>query len=65
MAAMSATDDLRAAVERVLPGVRADLEALVRIASVSADPARADDVRRSAEATARLWRDAGFPDVRI
>jgi acetylornithine deacetylase/succinyl-diaminopimelate desuccinylase-like protein len=65
MAAMSATDDLRAAVERVLPGVRADLEALVRIASVSADPARADDVRRSADATARLWRDAGFPDVRI
>ena len=35
-----------------MPAVRADLEALVRIPSVSADPARADDVRRSAEATA-------------
>jgi acetylornithine deacetylase/succinyl-diaminopimelate desuccinylase-like protein len=59
------TEDLRAAVRAVMPSVRADLEALVRIPSVSADPARADDVRRSAEVTADLLRAEGFEDVRI
>jgi cysteinylglycine-S-conjugate dipeptidase len=54
------TDEVRAAVHLVLPSVRADLEALVRIPSVSADPARKDDVRRSAEATADLFRGEGF-----
>ena len=58
-------DAIRAAVTEVLPSVRADLEALVRIPSVSADPARADDVRRSAEATAELFRAEGFDDVQI
>ena len=57
--------DLRAAVSGVLPGVLADLESLVRIPSVSADPDRFPDVRRSAEATAELLRGAGMPDVRI
>ncbi|HSK56809.1 MAG TPA: dipeptidase [Jiangellales bacterium] len=57
--------DLRAAVDRVLPGVRRDLEALVRIPSVSADPARTDDVRASAEAVADLARDAGATDTRV
>ena len=59
------TEDLRAAVRDVLPSVRADLEALVRIPSVSADPSREGDVRRSAEATADLFRDEGFDDVQI
>ncbi len=54
------THDLRAALAQVLPGVRADLEDLVRVQSVSADPARAHEVRRSAEATAGLFRDAGL-----
>src|SRR6478752_2243579 len=58
-------DQIRAAVRDVMPSVRADLEALVRIPSVSADPARADDVRRSAEATAELFRAEGFDDVQI
>src|SRR3954462_11363377 len=58
-------DAIRAAVRDVMHSVRADLEALVRIPSVSADPARADDVRRSAEATAELFRAEGFDDVRI
>jgi acetylornithine deacetylase/succinyl-diaminopimelate desuccinylase-like protein len=57
-------DEIRSAVRDVLPSVRADLEALVRIPSVSADPARRDDVRRSAEATAALFRAEGF-DTRI
>ena len=63
---MSLTPDaIRSALRDVMPSVRADLEALVRIPSVSADPARADDVRRSAEATAQLFRAEGFDDVRI
>ena len=51
---------IRAAVREAMPSVRADLEALVRIPSVSADPARRDDVRRSAEATAELFRAEGL-----
>ncbi|WP_148573109.1 dipeptidase [Nocardioides caldifontis] len=57
-------DSLRARVEAVLPSVRADLEALVRIPSVSALPAHEQDVRRSAEATARLFEAEGF-DVEL
>ena len=57
--------ELAAAVADVLPGARADLERLVRIPSIWADPARADDTRRSAEAVAALARDAGGRDVRI
>jgi acetylornithine deacetylase/succinyl-diaminopimelate desuccinylase-like protein len=52
--------DLRQRITDVLPSVRRDLEALVRIPSVSALPAHADDVRRSAEATADLFRAEGF-----
>jgi cysteinylglycine-S-conjugate dipeptidase len=58
-------DAIRAAVREVMPSVRADLEALVRIPSVSADPARAADVQRSAEVTAGLFRAEGFDDVQI
>jgi len=57
-------EEIRGAVRDVMPSVRADLEALVRIESVSADPARLDEVRRSAEATAELFRAEGF-DTRI
>jgi cysteinylglycine-S-conjugate dipeptidase len=53
------------AVQRVLPSVRADLEELVRIPSVSADPAAAPYVRASAEAAADLLRGAGLPEVDI
>ncbi|NYG54585.1 dipeptidase [Nocardioides perillae] len=57
-------DDLRPRLADVLPGVRRDLEDLVRIESVSADPARVAEVQRSAEATAALFRAEGM-DVRI
>ena len=57
---MTSTTALRTAVTDVLPSVRADLEALVRIPSVSADPKRAEEVRRSAEATADLFRAEGL-----
>ncbi len=52
--------DLRQRVTDVLPTVRADLEDLVRIPSVSALDEHADDVRRSAEATAELFRAEGL-----
>ncbi|NVN48564.1 dipeptidase [Mycolicibacterium hippocampi] len=57
--------DLVARVRDVLPSVRADLEALVRIESVWADPARRPEVQRSAEAVSKLLSQAGFDDVRI
>ena len=52
--------DLRQRVTDVLPSVRADLERLVRIPSVSALPDHADDVRRSAQLTAELFTAEGF-----
>ncbi|WP_396905093.1 dipeptidase [Mycolicibacterium phlei] len=57
--------DLVARVREVLPSVRRDLEDLIRIESVWADPARRGEVRRSADAVARLLSDAGFGDVQI
>ena len=57
--------DLVARVQAVLPSVRADLEDLVRIQSVWADPARRDEVHRSARAVADLLSHAGFQQVEI
>src|SRR5215217_2076414 len=57
--------DLVARVREVLPSVRQDLEDLVRIESVWADPARRGEVQRSAEAVAKLLSEAGFGDVQI
>jgi acetylornithine deacetylase/succinyl-diaminopimelate desuccinylase-like protein len=57
--------DLVDRVREVLPSVRRDLENLVRIESVWADPARRPEVHRSAQAVADLLSQAGFPDVRI
>ena len=57
--------DLRTAVDRVLPSVLADLQNLVRIRSVSADPGAADDMGVAAEAVAELARAAGAADVAI
>jgi acetylornithine deacetylase/succinyl-diaminopimelate desuccinylase-like protein len=56
-------DELRARVAEVLPGIRADLEDLVRIESVSADPARASEVQRSAEAVRALFEAEGCEAV--
>ncbi|MCP3996864.1 MAG: dipeptidase [bacterium] len=58
-------DDLREAVDRLMPALRRDLDAFVRIPSVSApgyDPA---EVRCSANFAADLYRDAGFERVRL
>ena len=56
--------DLLQRLESVMPSVRADLERLVRIPSVGALPEHADDVRRSAQATAELFDAEGF-DVQV
>ncbi|QUR68362.1 dipeptidase [Mycobacterium spongiae] len=56
--------DLVERVREVLPSVRRDLEGLVRIESVWADPDRQGEVHRSAQAVAELLAQAGFDDVR-
>jgi len=62
----SMTDaEIRAAVDRVLPSVREDLERLVRVPGIAFpgfDPAQ---VQRSAELVADLCRQAGVPEVQI
>jgi acetylornithine deacetylase/succinyl-diaminopimelate desuccinylase-like protein len=59
------SDDLRATVRDLMPALRSDLEDLVRIESVSADPARTAEVWRCADAVADLFRAEGFADVDI
>jgi acetylornithine deacetylase/succinyl-diaminopimelate desuccinylase-like protein len=57
--------DLSDAVRQVLPSARADLERLIRIPSVSADPAAAPHVWASAAEVAALLRQAGLPEVDV
>lgn len=57
--------DLVDRVREVLPSVQRDLEDLVRIESVWADPGRRSEVHRSAQAVADLLSQAGFGDVQI
>jgi acetylornithine deacetylase/succinyl-diaminopimelate desuccinylase-like protein len=45
--------------------LHADLDEWLRIPSVTADPARAGDVRRSAEWLAAAFRRTGFPTVEV
>src|SRR5215210_7591274 len=52
-------------VEDQLPGVLEDLASLVAIQSVSADPARAHEVERSAKAVADLIRGLKPADVTV
>lgn len=51
--------DLKTRVRDLLPGLLGDLEDLVRIQSVSADPRRLGEVEKSARKTAELFRGAG------
>jgi acetylornithine deacetylase/succinyl-diaminopimelate desuccinylase-like protein len=57
--------ELRAAIARVMPGVRADLEELVRIPGIAFDGFDHSHVERSAEAVAALLRGCGLPEVSI
>jgi acetylornithine deacetylase/succinyl-diaminopimelate desuccinylase-like protein len=56
--------ELRAAIEREMPGVRADLERLIRIPGIAFDGFDFSHVERSAEAVAELLRGCGL-DVEI
>jgi acetylornithine deacetylase/succinyl-diaminopimelate desuccinylase-like protein len=63
---MSLTEaQLRAAVAAQMPGVRSDLENLVRVPGIAFDGFDHSQVERSAEAVAELLRGAGLPDVQI
>src|SRR5262245_31659532 len=53
------------AVDAALDDARHQLEELVRIPSISADPERTGDVRASAEATVALLEGHGLENVRI
>ncbi|WNB84471.1 dipeptidase [Cellulomonas sp. ATA003] len=55
----------RKRVAAVFPGLRADLEALVRIPSVSNAAFDQGHVRASADAVAALLTDAGMPEVQV
>ena len=58
-------DDLRAAVAADAARTRAELEAMIRIPSVSAPGYPADAVRASAELVAELMRRSGLDGVRL
>lgn len=58
-------DDLRAALDEHRDRVRADLERMVRIPSVSAAGFDPDRVRESATATAEILEGAGMREVRF
>src|SRR5690242_2288003 len=59
------TSPERAFVRSHLDDLHADLDAWLRIPSISADPAHAADVVRSAEWLAEALRGVGFPTVEI
>ena len=62
---MTALAQAVAAVEAGQAAARSELEDLVRIPSISADPDRRGDVQASAEATADLLRAHGLESVRL
>jgi cysteinylglycine-S-conjugate dipeptidase len=57
--------DVRAALDERMPLHRADLERLVGIRSVSADPAAGGELIRSAEAVRDLLAERGFDHARL
>ncbi|MGZ4602037.1 MAG: M20/M25/M40 family metallo-hydrolase [Kineosporiaceae bacterium] len=56
---------LRDRIGALMPGIRHDLEALVRIPSVSAPAFDQEQVEASAGAVAELLRGAGLPEVEV
>jgi cysteinylglycine-S-conjugate dipeptidase len=58
-------DAIRAALEAVLPAVRADLAHLVRIPSVSADPGALEQLTTCAAEVAAMFRSAGIANARV
>ncbi len=62
---MSTVDAALDAVQAAMPDARAELETLVRIPSVSADPELNGRVRECADATAALLERSGMEHVRL
>jgi acetylornithine deacetylase/succinyl-diaminopimelate desuccinylase-like protein len=58
-------DDLRPRVSAMMPAVTDDLAALTAIPSIAFPGFPPEPVLRCAEAVARLFREAGVPDVRL
>jgi acetylornithine deacetylase/succinyl-diaminopimelate desuccinylase-like protein len=58
-------EHLRSLLTAVLPAARTDLEELVKIPSISSDPARAGEVRAVIERVSQLAIDAGAADATI
>jgi acetylornithine deacetylase/succinyl-diaminopimelate desuccinylase-like protein len=56
-------EELRDALRQLIPEVRADLERLVRIPSISSDPSAAPHLRVSADEVARQLTAAGLEEV--
>jgi cysteinylglycine-S-conjugate dipeptidase len=65
LAAELTPEAVRARVEAAFDGIRAELDDLVRIPSVSADETAGEQVRRAAEATAAWLERSGLNDVRL
>jgi len=58
------TAKLRTTVADLMPGLRADLERLVRLPSVAFEGFPAEPVEQAGEAVAELLKQAGLPEVR-
>ena len=58
-------DAVQVAVREQMPRARRDLEALVRLATISADAAHADDVAQACQVVAELATEAGAADVQV
>lgn len=65
MSAPQPADDLHTAVRGQMAAARADLEALVRVPTISASAARAADVDAACATAAALASEAGARDVRV
>jgi acetylornithine deacetylase/succinyl-diaminopimelate desuccinylase-like protein len=63
--AVDPTTDLRAAVADLMPGLRADLERLVRIPSIAFPGFPEEPVTEAARATAEILTAAGLPNVEL
>ncbi len=59
------TAELHSAVAALMPGLRADLEALVRLPSVAFEGFPEEPLRQAGAAVAALLRSAGLPEVRL
>jgi cysteinylglycine-S-conjugate dipeptidase len=62
---MNSIDAARHGLTRLVPGIRADLERLVRIPSVSADPTASAHMENSAAAVASMLQASGIEDVDV